>query len=175
MLINCHLIKYIKFEKQYRANKNIIKPFVVQFGQVSPQSVFLSPNATSGTRDRGCNVAKDTSLHLEKPPYRRCPRNDAGSPRHYGAGSISGDTAPGRRGGAPECKRAFSRPSARDPDRVPLDLFAVNEIKGPIIEFFGKLLPPRPGSGLFSRDGLVSPESLLTPDLALPHVNSPVN
>lgn len=32
-----------------------------------------------------------------------------------------------------------------------LDLFAVNEIKGPIIEFFGKLLPPSPGNERFSR------------------------
>ena len=74
-------------------------------------------------------------------------------------GSISSDVAPGRGGAARWCTGMQTRPSARDPDRVPLDLFAVNEIKGPIIEFLGKLLPLRPGSGLFSHTRRVSPES----------------
>lgn len=127
-------------------------------------SQFASSNAISDARDRGHDivcVVKDTSLHFEKPLYRRCPRNDVGSPRHYGAVLFR---ATPLRGGTTRCRswwwrwwctgmqRVFSRPSARDPDRVPLDLFAVNEIKGPIIEFFGKLLPPRPGSGPFPRD-----------------------
>jgi len=62
---------------------------------------------------RGCNVARGTSLRLssfrETTLYRRCPRNDVGSPRHYGAAlfratSLQGGVA--RRAGAPECKRA---------------------------------------------------------------------
>jgi len=42
-------------------------------------------------------------------------------------------------------RRALSLGRAR-PWQSALDLFAVSEIKGPIIEFFGKLLPPRPGN-----------------------------
>lgn len=126
---------------------------------------------------RGCNVGRDTSLRLssfrETTLYRRCPRNDVGSPRHYGVTLFRATSLQGDAGAAHWCTGMQTRPSARDPDRVPLDLFAVNEIKGPIIEFFGKLLPLRPGSGLFSHETRFP--GVLTLDLTLPHVSSPVN